>query len=40
MKQGIKNGMESVSVNVDQMQVFVIINKARIMTNVDVNVKN
>ena len=40
MKQGIKNGMESVSVNVDQMQVFVIINKAGIMTNVDVNVKN
>ena len=32
--------MESVSVNVDQMQVFVIINKAGIMTNVDVNVKN
>ena len=40
MKQDIKNGMESVSVNVDQTQVFVIINKAGIMTNVDVNVKN
>ena len=40
MKQSIKNGMESVSVNADQMEVFVIINTAGIMTNVDVNVKN
>ena len=34
------NGMKHVSVNVDQMQVFVIINSDGIMINVNVNVKN
>ena len=32
--------MKRVSVNVEWMQVFVIINSAGIMINVDVNVKN
>ena len=31
---------ENVSVNVDQMQLFVIINKNRMKINADVNVKN
>ena len=31
---------ESVSVNVDQIQAFVIINNVGMMINVDVNVKN
>ena len=40
MKLGLQNGMKNVSVNVDQMQLFVIINNIEIKTNVDVNVKN
>ena len=40
MKRDIKNGMKRVSVNVDQMQLFVIISNAGIKINVDVNVKN
>ena len=32
--------MKNVSVNVDQMQFFVIINKDEIKINVDVNVMN
>ena len=40
MKQDISNGMKYVSVNVDQMQVFAIINNSGIMINVNVNVKN
>ena len=40
MKQDTQNGMKRVSVNVDQMQVFVIINNIGIMINVGVNVKN
>ena len=37
----LKNGMKLVSVNLDQMQVFVIIiNKDEIMINTDVNEKN
>ena len=40
MKQGIQNGMKHVSVNVDQMQVFLIINNAGIMINVNVNAKS
>ena len=40
MKQDIQNGMKRVSVNVDQMQLFVTINNAGIMINADVNVKN
>ena len=36
-----KNGMKLVSVNLDQMQVFVIIiHKDEIMINTDVNEKN
>ena len=40
MKQDIQNCMKLVNVNVDQMQVFVIINKVGIMINADVNAKN
>ena len=40
MKQDTQNGMKLVNVNVDQMQVFVIINKVGIMMNADVNAKN
>ena len=40
MKPDLKNGMKTVSVNVDQMQLFVIINKDERKINVDVNVKN
>ena len=32
--------MKNVSVNVDQMQLFVIIKKDEIKTDVDMNVKN
>ena len=34
------DGMKNVSVNVDQMQLFLIINKDGIKINVDMNVKN
>ena len=40
MKQDMQNGMKLVSVNVDQMQVFVTINKGGIIVNADVNAKN
>ena len=40
MKLGLQNGMKNVSVNIDQMQLFVITNNIEIKTNVDVNVKN
>ena len=40
MKQDIWNGMKRVSVNVDQMQSFVIINNVGMKINADVNVKN
>ena len=40
MKQDTENDIKRVSVNVDQMQVFVIINNVGIMINVDANVKN
>ena len=40
MKQDIQNDMKLVNVNVDQMQVFVIINKDGMKINADVNVKN
>ena len=40
MKQGTKNGMKPVNVNVDQMKVFLIINNVGIMANTNVNVKN
>ena len=40
MKQDTQNGMKRVSVNVDQMQAFVIINKAGMMINAGVNANN
>ena len=40
MKQDIKNDMKRVSVNVDLIAVFVIINNAGMMINADVNAKN
>ena len=40
MKQDIQNGMKLVNVNVDQMQMFVIVNNAGKKINVDVNAKN
>ena len=40
MKQDLQNSMKNVNVNVDQMQLFVIINNDGIKINVDVNVKN
>ena len=40
MKQDIQNGIKPNNVNVDQMQVFVIINNDGIIINADVNGKN
>ena len=40
MKQGIQDGMRHVHIDVDQMQVFVIINNVGIIIDADVNVKN
>ena len=40
MKQDIQNGMKRVSVNVYQMQLFVIINNVGIKINADENAKN
>ena len=40
MKLDLQNAMKNVSVNVDQMQLFVTINNDGIKFNVDVNVKN
>ena len=40
MKLDLQNGTKNVSVNVDQMQFFVIINNVGIKINVDVKVKN
>ena len=40
MKQDIQNGMKNVRVNVDQTELFVIINNIGMEINVDVNVKN
>ena len=40
MKQDIWNSMNRVGVNLDQMQLFVIINTIRIKINTDVNAKN
>ena len=37
MKQDIWNGMKLVNINLDQMQVFVMINNVGIMINADVN---
>ena len=40
MKQDMQNGMKLASVNVDQMQVFVTINKDRMKINAVMNAKN
>ena len=40
MKQSTQNNMKRVNINVDQMQVFVLINSAGMKINADVNVKN
>ena len=40
MKQDIQNSMKRVSVNVYQMQLFVIINNVGIKINADENAKN
>ena len=40
MKQDLQNGMKHVSANLDQMQLFVIINNIEIKINVDGNVNN
>ena len=40
MKEDIKNGIKLVHIDVDQMQVFGIINNVGIMINADVNVNN
>ena len=40
MKRGMQNGMNSVIVNIDQMEVFVTINNAGTKINADVNAKN
>ena len=40
MKQDLQNNMKHVSVNVDQMQLFVITNNIGIKRNADVNAKN
>ena len=40
MKQGTKNGIKRVSVDVDQMKVFGIKNNVEMMINIAVNVTN
>ena len=40
MKLNLQNDMKNVSAYVDQMKLFVIINKDGIKINVDMNVKN
>ena len=40
MKQDTQNVMKHVSVNVDQMQTFVIINNLKIMINAGLNANN
>ena len=40
MKQNTQNGMKLVIANVDQMQLFVIMNKNGMKINADVNAKN
>ena len=39
MKQDIQNGMKLVNVNVDQIQLFLVINNVGIKINADVNIK-
>ena len=40
MKQSTQNDMKLVNVDVDQMQVFVIMNNDEMKINADVNTKN
>ena len=40
MKQSTLNGMKRENLNVDQMEVFLMINNVRMIINSDVNVKN
>ena len=40
MKQATQNGMKGVSVNLDKMAVFVVINNVGMMINGSVNAKN
>ena len=40
MKQDTQNGIKHVSVNVDQIEAFVIINNVGMMINAGVNAKN
>ena len=40
MKQGTQKGMKRVSVNVDQIQAFVIMNSDGMVINASVNAKN
>ena len=40
MKRDLQNNMKHVSVNVDQIQLFVIINNVGIKIDIDGNVKN
>ena len=40
MKQDTQNGMKHVSVNVDQMQLFVMINNVGLIINAGVNKNN
>ena len=40
MKQDTQNGMRLVNVNLDQIQVFVAINKGVIMVNADIKAKH
>ena len=40
MKQNTWNGMKRLSVNIDQMQAFVIINNVRMMINAGANAQN
>ena len=40
MKQDTQDSMKLVNANVDQMQIFVIVNSVEIITNTDVNAKN
>ena len=40
MEHDTQNGMTHVSVNVDQIQAFIIINNIAIMINANVNIKN
>ena len=40
MKPDLQNGIKNINVSVDQMQVFLIINKNGIKINADLNANN